>query len=113
MFSFVTLEDTKKALVIEHNDDDDLLELLLIPAASRSIHRYLKGQAGSLLSLDSPPNSPPDVSEIPDDVRLATIYLVGQFYKNRDTNADGEFADGDMPQPVKSLLYRLRDPALA
>jgi hypothetical protein len=113
MFMLVSLERAKQMLHVEHNDDNELLELL-ISAASRSVVRYLKGQAGELLSIDSPPNSPTDdLGAVPEDVAAAIIMFTGIMYRNPDNDVEAAFASGYLPAPVKVLLYPLRDPALA
>lgn len=109
----VSLARTKQMLRVDHSDDDALLELL-IGGASRAVQRYLKGQAGTVLSVDSPPDSPPnDLSVVNDDVQVAVIMLVGFLYRNPDNDLDGAFERGYLPAPVVTLLYPLRDPALA
>jgi hypothetical protein len=109
----VSLAQTKQMLRVD-TDDDDALLTLLISAASRAVARYLKGQAGTLLSVDSPPDSPPnDLSAINEDIAVATIILVGHFYRSPDNDVDAAFEQGYLPRPVTAILYPLRDPALA
>lgn len=110
----VSLEQTKQMLRVD-TDDDDLLLTLLISSASRSVVRYLKGQAGALLSIDSPPDSPPNdiATDVPEDVAVATIILVGHLYRNPDNDTEAAFEQGYLPKPVTAILYPLRDPALA
>lgn len=109
----VSLASVKQALRVDHTDDDGMLELL-ISAASRRVVRHLKGQAGELLSIDSPPNSPPDdITGVPEDVRGAVIILTGIMYRNMDNDTDNAFVDGELPNPVKAMLKALRDPTLA
>lgn len=109
----VSLTQTKQMLRVD-TDDDDALLTMLISAASRSVARYLKGQAGTLLSVDSPPDSPPsDLSVINEDIAVATIILVGHFYRNPDNDVEAAFEQGYLPKPVTAILYPLRDPALA
>lgn len=112
-FLLVSRDKVKKALRIDSDDDNDLLDLL-ISAASRRIVRHLKGQAGELLSIDSPPDSPPnDLDAVPEDVQGAVIFLTGILYRSPDNDTDDAFADGELPKPVKAMLRPLRDPALA
>jgi hypothetical protein len=113
MFMLVSVARVREALRIDTTESDTLLAVY-ISAASRAIVRYLKGQAGDLLTIDSPPNSPPDdLDGVPEDVQMATIILVGEFYKNPDGDPDREWEQGYLPRPVTALLYPLRDPALA
>lgn len=104
MVQLVDLEEAKQGLRVFHDDDDDTIELL-IGAASESVLAYLKDGANDFMG-DSP-------IEVPARVKWATIYMVGWLYENRDNNRDGEFELGYLPRPVMSLLYQMRDPALA
>lgn len=112
-WSLVSLQQAKQALHVETTDDDALLELLL-SASSRAVVRYLKGRASEFLSIDSPPNSPPDdLATVPEDIAMSVIYLTGVLYRNPDNDVDGAFEGASFPAPVKALLHHYRDPALA
>lgn len=111
----VSVSRVRAALRMDSGESDALIEFY-ISAASRAVVRYLKGQAGDLLSIDSPPNSPPaDIeSDVPEDVAMATIALVGILYRQPDGDDAKNFSDtGQLPYIVTALLYPLRDPALA
>jgi uncharacterized phage protein (predicted DNA packaging) len=97
--AFVTLDETKAALVVDFEDDDALLTLL-IDAASESVAQYLKVDQETL-------------EPTPATVKVATIILAGYLYKNRDKNPEDAFQPGYLPAPVMSLLYPLRDPTVA
>jgi hypothetical protein len=113
MFMLVTVDQVRTALKLDSGESDTIIALY-ISAASRAIVRYLKGQAGSLLTIDSPPNSPPDdLSAVPEDIQMATILLTGHFYNNPDGDPDHDWEQGYLPRPVTALLYPLRDPAVA
>ena len=113
MWMLVSLTKVKAALRIDHTDDDSLLELY-ISAASRAVHAYIGDQAGELLSMDSPPDSPAnDLDDVDERVQAAIIFLTGHWYRAPDQNPDGVFKQGYLPEVVTSLLYALRDPALA
>lgn len=113
MWMLVTLERVKQVLRVRHDDDDEMLNLI-IGSASRSVLRYLKGQASEVLSIDSPPDSPPnDLSAVAEDVQFATIILVGMLYRNPDNDTEAAFELGQLPKAVTSILYPLRDPTLA
>lgn len=103
--SIVTLADVKRSLRIDHDDDDAMLNMLT-RAASNRIVSHMKAQAESFL--DDNGNIVPE--NVPDEVRFATILLVGFYY---DPDNDTDFETGQLPKPVTSLLYMLRDPALA
>lgn len=106
--ALVSLEDVKKGLRIDTTDFDTDLEYRL-GAASEAIIGYLKGGAdGFFMSGDEI-----DLDAVPDRVQVATIMLVGYLFRNVDSDPDKDFEHGYLPQPVMSLLYSMRDPALA
>jgi uncharacterized phage protein (possible DNA packaging) len=107
--TFATLEETKQALRIYHDDDDSTLNLL-IGAATGAVANYLKSAADPYL--DSGGSVPSGV-DVPPVIKTATIMLVGYLYKNPDQDPDKDFERGYLPAPVTTLLYPLRDPALA
>lgn len=119
MVALVTLEQVKAGLriaewdadgnMIEHDDDSHLT--LLIGAASNRIIKFLKNRADEVLNLDS--SGELTSAGIPDEVTVATIMLVGYLYRNPDQDPDGDFDLGQLPKPIKSMIYTLRDPALA
>lgn len=114
-FLLVPLASVKRALHIDagETDDDTLLEFL-ISAASRAVVRYIKGNASEYLSIDSPPNSPPDdLSVVPEDIAQAIIILTAIWYRNPDHDTEGNFNDDELPAPVKALLKPFRTPTLA
>lgn len=98
----VTLADTKAALRIDHDDDDASLELL-IRAASTQINTYLRGSV----------EDPYDYPEIPADIQLATMFLVGVYYRTMDSNDDKIHEGKELPLPIQSLLWPYRIPTLA
>lgn len=110
MVALVTIQQVKDVLRIDEGDDDAMLQLM-IGAASRRVMQHLKGQAEIVLDLDS--GGDPVSGGVPDDVALATIMLVGYFFKNQDQDPEGDFQLGKLPLPVKSILYMLRDPTIA
>jgi hypothetical protein len=113
MWMLVSLDRVKTALRVTHDNDDGMIEVL-ISGASKAVLRYLKGQAGDLLSIDSPPDSPPnDLDDVEEDIQVAVILLVGHFYRNPDNDVEGAFERGYLPKPVTALLYPHRDPTLA
>ena len=102
MIDYTTLEAVKLGLRIDHIDDDAHLSLL-ITASTRQVASYLKAVAPD----------PEFLSDVPEDVQLATIMLVGFLYNNPDNNQDKAFDPGYLPAPVQSLLYPLRTPTVA
>lgn len=113
MFLLVSVDRVKTLLRIEHDNDDEMLGII-ISASSRAVVRYLKGQAGELLSIDSPPNSPTDdLDTVPEDVAMAIVMLTGILYREPDGDSAKAFEQGYLPKPVTALLYPLRDPSIA
>ena len=110
---FVTLELAKRHLYVEHQEDDVIINLY-IEAASSSVKNYLKDYAAEFL------DSAGDViynafaePEVPSEVKIATLLLVGIYFKNRDGNSDGIFEMNYLPKPVMSMLYPIRKPSMA
>lgn len=110
----ITLDYAKRHLEMDH-DEDDLLISLYIEAASEAIVAYLKDGAGSFLDSSGGPeyNEFDEPIGIPKRVQIATMILVGYFYKNRDENPVEAFEYGFLPKPVMAVLHQMRDPALA
>jgi len=106
----VTIGDARAWVRVDTAESDTRTEQCL-SAASRAVTRHLKGQASVVLSIDSPPNSPPDdLSGVLEDVKLATLILCQIFY---DDDKEQFSETGELPHIVRTLLYPLRDPALA
>lgn len=93
---------------------DDTLLTFYIRAASSAVLTYLDGAT----FLDSDGNvqtdSNGDPEGVPEDVQLATLFLVGEFYKNREAQQDGavDAGYGYLPRPVLALLFPYRSPVL-
>jgi hypothetical protein len=111
MVALVTLDRVKNALRVETADDDDLLGAYIL-AASQAVIGYLKGRAEEVMDLDSSGDLPPE-SDAPEVIQVATIMLVGHFYREPDGDTEQAFERGYLPKPVTALLCAFRDPALA
>lgn len=118
MYKLVGLEEAKAQLRVDTDADDTLIEFL-INACSRIVLNYLKRD---IADMDSDELVSGDVSveydsdgvlEMEDEVRLATLYLIGVMYRDRDGEHSKEWRLGYLPLPVIALLYPLRDPSLA
>lgn len=122
---YVTLERAKAHLGMDHDDDDTLIGAYIV-AASGAVKNYLKSSSPYEVERDSNDDPVLDSNGDPEYIRdssgdkvvalpvqQATLLLIGHFYKDRDENPDGAFAQGYLPAPVTALLYPLRDPALA
>ncbi len=103
MAAFVTLPELKAGLLISH-DDDDVALTLYIEAATGAVVNYLKSSAVPLLEPGA---------EIPPEIKVSVIFLVGILWRNPDNDTESAFEQGFLPKPVTALLYPLRDPALA
>lgn len=119
MTQLVTLEVAKKHLNMDHDADDTLIELY-VEAASNAVINYC-GEAAEEW-VDSSGELIEDPAEtggslVPKVVRQATLLLIGDFYKNRESKSDDrivgvEYGYGHLPQAVISLLYHYRKPTL-
>lgn len=112
----VTLAQAKAQHRVD-NDDLDSTLTLLIRAASLAVLRYLKtpdayqDSAGDVIV-----DSQGDPTEVPEDVQLAVLVLVGDMLKNPEGQAgiiNPSWSPGYLPTAVVSLLYPLRDPTIA
>lgn len=110
---FVSLATAKHHVYATHDEDDALIDLY-IEAATEDVAGYLKEAVDNFLDsngdviLDS--NGDPVV---PAKVKIATLLMVGIYYKDRDENSNGIFSQGFLPKPVTAILYPLRKPASA
>lgn len=125
---YVTLARGKQHLNMDHNEDDTLIASY-IEAASSAVKNYLKSASPFEVERDSNDNPIRDSSGDPvyvvdsnDDrvpatvVQQATLILLGIFYDQREGEAgviNPQWTHGYLPTVVISLLYQLRDPALA
>lgn len=110
----VTRAQARAQLMSDTDADDTHLELL-IESASRFVMNYVNvniddftDSAGEPYSFDTSG----DPLNIPRDIQLATLYLIGWFYRNRD-NDEGQEWSGFMPAPARVLLSAYHDPTLA
>lgn len=108
MVMLATLADAKDRLRVYHDDDDAALAGWL-EAASEGVLAYLK--AGAVGFYDATTDTV--TGGVPARVTTATIMLAGYLYRSPDADEEGAFRHGELPWPVTSLLYQMRDPALA
>jgi hypothetical protein len=121
MTSLVTLDEAKAHLRIDHDDEDESIELQ-IEAASAAVLNYI-GDAqylfldtgGDELMLD--PATEQEGLRAQQLAHRATLLLVGDFFKNReptpDDVVDPRFGYGYLPRAVVALLTSLRQPTIA
>lgn len=117
---FVTVEQARQHLRSDSDADDGDLALK-IKAASKAVWTYLK--SSPLIEVDSsgqPIVGSDDVAEAPEDIQIATLMLIGIFYRDRegDTGTGASqrqinWQPGYLPPQVTALLYPYRDPTLA
>lgn len=121
----VTLEEAKEHLYVIHDDDDDLITNQ-IKASSGIVINFLKTKRGLYepeydengdLVLDSNDDTVPVVDSsgqklIREEVRAATLIMIGVLYRDRDGAEMQKWQTGFLPPTVTALLYPLRDPAL-
>lgn len=104
-----TLEDVKRAQpVIDHDDDDEILRLL-VSAASEAVIAYLDKRAKHVLSLTDSGDLESGAI-VPPAVQVAAILTARHLYQG-----EGELQGrpGGLPYRAEMLLYRLADPPVA
>ena len=93
------LEKVKKNLILEHDEDDELLEEYLAAATSYA-ESYQHKKEGYYLESQMPPTT-----------MQAVIMLASHFYESRDGSTGGFFADsalaGEQVWNTVNLLLRL------
>jgi hypothetical protein len=111
MISLVDFDTAKAHVRLDHDVDDDVLQIYL-NAASRAVMRYMKVtedeyiDSSGELEIDSNGDT-----LVPADVQQAVLLLTSIFFSDRSGTAN--WPDGYLPPAVKSLLTPLRDPTLA
>lgn len=116
MVMLVSLEQAREHLRVDTTDGDNDL-LLKIKGASRAVLNYIVGSVRTSHFTDSAGDVLEDSAGValyvPEDVQIATLFVIGYYDRNRDSDRDKE-ADGlFLPYPAKQLLIPYRDPSLA
>lgn len=119
MTRLVSLAETKMRLRLDDTDsngrpDDSDIELF-IAGASRAVLNYIASSDPSFLDSYGEPveDSAGEAINIPDDIKNATLFLVGILMRDRDGQNVGNWEHGFLPAPVLCLLYPYRMPTLA
>ena len=109
----VSLTEAKQRILVDHDDEDVDIELC-IEAASEAVFTYLKDGVAPFVDSSGQPieDSTGVVVAVPAAVKIATLYLVAIFYKDRDENPQEIFRQGFLPKPVTALLFPYRDPTV-
>ena len=93
---WVTLNEVKHHLRYDDDANDTNLTMYIL-AAESAIKRYI-------------------TEEIPatgtDDIKIATLMLVGYFDANRSPDKDTPTNGNYLPQPVVSMIYPYRKPTV-
>lgn len=112
--NLVTLEQARAHLRSQDTADDADLEGK-ISAASSAVLKYVGdtfNNTDGVIPLDTD-----GIPDVPDDVKIACLLLIGDFYKNREpTETDtvpAEFGYGYLPRAAVALLYPYRTPTIA
>lgn len=107
--NLVTLAEVKGTLKFDETTIDDARISFLIGAASLSILRYIRSTGAEYRNTNG------DIvpGNVEDDIKHATIMLIGIMDRNPDANEGGIFKSDYLPANIESLLHSRRDPALA
>jgi hypothetical protein len=110
----VSLEQAK-AQVREVADYEDADITLKIKAASRIIVNYLQDGADVFLESSGEPyeDSNGIAIDVPEDVMLAVLVLVGIMCRNRDGDEEKLFTTANLPANVTALIYHRRQLSIA
>lgn len=108
MRNLITLDEAKEHLRVDHDFDDNDIELK-ISGVSGSIIAYLKSGADNFIDKDGNVI----VNSIPPEVKIASKLLLGMIYKDRDGEQMEKYQQGYLPFQVTCHIYHLRVPTMA
>jgi hypothetical protein len=113
--ALVSLAQAKLHLRADSSTHEDADIELKILAASLAVLNYMETGADAFLDTDGqvPTDTARDPYGVPEDVRAATLILLGDFYRNRDGENNSEYEFGVLPRVVVSILYPYRTPSMA
>lgn len=114
MPKLVSLQQARDHLRSDDTADDNDLDLK-IKAASKAVLTYLKPEGvARLFEVDSAGDPVEDsdglADDVPEDIAICTLLLVGIFYSERE--GQGGWDPGYLPPAVTALLYPYRDPTM-
>lgn len=107
--------DQAKAQIREIDDCSDDEITLMIEGASQTIANYLQSAFDPFLDSTGDPHVDSDgvVMDIPDDIKMATLILIGINYRNRDGDEEKLFGLGQLPFAVTAQIYHRRPLSMA
>ena len=131
MIELITIQEARDHLRIDNYDsdggpDDNDLQLKIYAAtgavlnylkSTRNLYEVERDEDGNVL-VDSDGEEVLDGDSdgnrtVKPEVKAAVMLMLGYLCKDRDGDPDKAYQPGYLPAPVMSLLYPLRDPALA
>lgn len=102
MAALITLDEAKRELEVEHLEDDAAIQRKA-EAATEIVIDYIKR-----------PDHTWTHADVPFLIYAAIILVLKSLYDDREkAEMLRGLAGGDLSNPVVSILYRYRDPALA
>lgn len=111
--TLTTVTAVKNALKIDGSSEDTHLTLL-VSAASQVVIDYLGARVITRTDENDEQETIYDIISspqiIPDWAEIATIILIGYWYRNIDADPDGAFGTTVLPGPIKAILAPYRVP---
>ncbi|MGQ7243702.1 head-tail connector protein [Salinicola sp. V024] len=98
---FVTLEEAKNHLLVDHDEDDADIQLKIL-GASAAISNYIT----------EPAYVDDEETEVKPIIKIATLVYVGILYRDRDSEKASEYDNSYPPSFVCSILHSLRQSTL-
>jgi len=94
MFNLVSIAEARSHLRIDEENESDAAVLFFISSASSAVLKRIKAPRNAANAQDVW-----GVDAVPDDVRMATLLVIGDLYDNRASGTANPFSDA-----VKALL---------
>lgn len=111
----VTVEQAKAHLRIDDAQTAGDVELEgMVIAASRRVLRHIDTEQDFTDTDGDPTLDSEGVAEdVPEDVQIATLMLVGAMWRDREGDGEAWKDSGFLPPAVTTLLYPFRTPGFA
>ena len=100
----LTVDEVKRHLRIEENDEDQYIASLIRQAQSTA-EDFCRVSFDPLIETDDEGN---EINTVPEPVRLAVLLMVSHYFENRDNPERAVY--GTMRIAFENLLYPYRDP---